>query len=604
MAASPAEPGPELHGSSPGPDAARADVLAAGFTHREPGQHGAGFAAGGFGDRLAPGAVLAAFTEDVWADGLDRLDDDELAGLLCAWRRLSSWAAAGEAAVVTEFARRRSAAGLRAIEHLDDEIAALLTLTSRAAAKLTGVASGLARLPRTAAALRAGQIDWPKAVVIADETSCMTDSDAAAVEQRVVPAAPGLTTGQLRLAVRRAMLAVDAEAAIKRRKKAEKDARVEAWTESSGTGALAGRDLPPSQVIAADQRIDALARWLRDNGADGTLAQLRAKVFTALLTGQRPETLLPDPPATSAGPDSQGPATTGPATAGPTSSGPARARAGSAGAGSAGAGSAGAGSGDEPAAVGPDWPGGGSAGWPTGLRGSVNLTIPLTTWLGLTMQPGEAAGLGALDAETCRDLAAALAANSASRWCLTITGSDGRAVSHGCARASPGITGPGPFATSPPSTGPPSTRPPTTRPPSTGPPTTPSPSAGPPGDQVWSWLTGIRLSRLESAPCSHARESSGYRPSASLRHLINIRDRICFFPPCRRQAINCDQDHTVPYESGGRTCECNIGPGCRRHHQAKQAPGWRLEQTEPGRFTWTLPSGRRLSTTPGHYPVP
>jgi hypothetical protein len=529
-------------------------VLAAGFTHREPGQHGAGFAAGGFGDRLAPGAVLAAFTEDMWADGLDRLDDDELAGLLCAWRRLSSWAAAGEAAVVTEFARRRSAAGLRAIEHLDDEIAALLTLTSRAAGKLTGIASGLARLPRTAAALRAGEIDWPKAVVIADETSCMTDSDAAAVEQRVGPAAPGLTTGQLRLAVRRAMLAVDAEAAIKRRKKAEKEARVETWTESSGTGALAGRDLPPGQVIAADQRIDALARWLKDNGADGSLAQLRAKVFTALLTGQRPETLLPDPTANSSG--------------------------------RAGAGS------DEPGTVGPDWAGG-SAGWPTGLRGSVNLTVPLTTWLGLTMQPGEAAGLGALDAETCRDLAAALAANPASRWCLTVTGSDGRAVSHGCARASPGTIGPGPFATSPPSTGPPGT----------GPPTTPSSGTGPPEDRVWSWLAGIRLSRLESAPCSHAREGSGYRPAASLRHLINIRDRVCFFPPCRRQAINCDQDHTVPYENGGRTCECNIGPGCRRHHQAKQAPGWRLEQTEPGRFTWTLPSGRRLSTTPGHYPA-
>ena len=41
----------------------------------------------------------------------------------------------------------------------------------------------------------------------------------------------------------------------------------------------------------------------------------------------------------------------------------------------------------------------------------MNLTMPLTAWLGLSDQPGEAAGLGALDAGTCRDLADMLAAS-------------------------------------------------------------------------------------------------------------------------------------------------------------------------------------------------
>ena len=31
--------------------------------------------------------------------------------------------------------------------------------------------------------------------------------------------------------------------------------------------------------------------------------------------------------------------------------------------------------------------------------------------------------------------------------------------------------------------------------------------------------------------------------------------------------------HTIPYEHGGRTCECNLSPLCRSHHGAKQAPG-------------------------------
>jgi len=52
-------------------------------------------------------------------------------------------------------------------------------------------------------------------------------------------------------------LAADPQAAIRRRRKAEKDARVQAWLETAGTGALAGRGLPAAEMIAADQCIDA-----------------------------------------------------------------------------------------------------------------------------------------------------------------------------------------------------------------------------------------------------------------------------------------------------------------------------------------------------------
>jgi hypothetical protein len=37
--------------------------------------------------------------------------------------------------------------------------------------------------------------------------------------------------------------------------------------------------------------------------------------------------------------------------------------------------------------------------------------------------------------------------------------------------------------------------------------------------------------------------------------------------------------------------------------QAKQAPGWRLEQPEPGLLNWTLPSGRRYTVAPEPYPA-
>jgi hypothetical protein len=263
-------------------------------------------------------------------------------------------------------------------------------------------------------------------------------------------------------------------------------------------------------VIAADKSLDAAARWLKQHGAPGTLDQLRAEALLARLTGQPLDTLLP------AGPDT--------------------AR--------------------------PDGPGSPAPG---GLTGTVNLVMPAAAWLGLAEAPGEIAGLGAVDAGTCRDLAAALAGRGDSRWCLTLTDRHGRAVAHGCARAGP----------------------------------------GPPGAATSRhlWLAQITITPLESGTCTHRRETPAYRPPPSLRHLIKIRDRRCGYPGCRRPAVRCDDDHTIPHHQGGRTCECNLHPLCRRHHGAKQARGYRLEQPEPGLLTWILPSGRRYTTVPEPYPA-
>ena len=225
--------------------------------------------------------------------------------MLCAWRRLASWAMAGELAAVSELAGGRAAPGatgrLSQDGHLDEEVAAALTLTGRAATRLTGLAAGLARLPGTAAALAEGRIDGPRAAVIADETSALDAAAALAVEERVLPAAPGRRPGSAG-GVPPGVLAADPQAGIRRRQRAEKNARVDAWTETSGTGALAGRDLPPAEMIAADQRVDAGARWLKAQGVSGTLDQLRAKVFTALLAGRAAggpccPPLVPDQPA-------------------------------------------------------------------------------------------------------------------------------------------------------------------------------------------------------------------------------------------------------------------------------------------------------------------
>jgi Domain of unknown function (DUF222) len=510
---------------------------------------GGGFDAGGVADRLPPGPVLAGLAADRWAAGLGRASDDELAGLMIAWRRVASWAAAGELAAVAELCRRREAevtAGTdpHLAEHASDEVAMALTLTSWAAGSLVDRAEGLARLPRTMAALAAGEIDVPKALVILGELSGLGDVHAARVEAAVIGRAAEWTTGELRQAARHQVIAADPAAARRRKERAEKRARVERWAEDAGTAALAGRDLPPAGVLAADAHLTAWAQRLKNAGLEGNLDQLRAQVYLALLNGHAPETLLP------AACDQDSP-TSAPAGSEPTGTGTSADSRGE--------------------AVAEPTPAGLSA------RGSVNLVMPLSTWLGWSAAPGEVAGFGLVDAADSRALAAALARDPATAWCLTLTRADGRAAAHGCAKAGPGQPPTDPLG---PGGGP-------------GPPP-------PPGMRAW--LASVALAWLESGECSHRRESPGYRPSRSLTHLVQVRQVTCAAPGCRRPATACDFEHTIPFHQGGRSCECNGGPCCRRHHRAKQAAGWGLSQPRPGTFVWTAPHGRTYQTEPRPYP--
>ena len=61
---------------------------------------------------------------------------------------------------------------------------------------------------------------------------------------------------------------------------------MERWAEDSGNAALMGRELPPDEVLAADQRITAWAQELRQAGLDGGMDELRARAFLDLLLGK------------------------------------------------------------------------------------------------------------------------------------------------------------------------------------------------------------------------------------------------------------------------------------------------------------------------------
>ena len=468
---------------------------------------GGGFAEGGGLDGLGPGPALAGFSQGAVDEGLGGLSDDELVGVLRASWRLSAWQAGVELAAVAELDHRRVRAAERpgsslADDHVAAELAAALVLTGRSADALLGLARDLARLPAVRKALLEGRIDRARAVVFAAELAGLGDIAAAAVAMGFAGIAGSMTTGQLRAALKAMVLWLDPAAARRRAEQGRAQARVEAWPEGSGNAGLAGRELPAADAVAADKRITAIARALKDAGAPGTLDQLRAAVFVALLAGRDPETLLPTP---------------GPGHA-DSRSGPDR---NPAGAGLPGDGQGGSGPTGPAGAAGAGGSGGPGPGGLGSLTGTVHLVMPAAAWLGLTDAPGEAAGSGPLDAWACRDLAARLAAGPATRWHVTLTGPDGRAVAH----ASP----PG---------GPPG-----------------QPPGGPGGGR--DWLAGLRFDWLEHRTCSHLRQSPRHHPPDRLQNLIRARQRTCSFPGCRRPATRCDLDHTLAYDQGGPTCECN-----------------------------------------------
>jgi hypothetical protein len=172
-------------------------------------------------------------------------------------------------------------------EFTADELMPVLRLSKGSAQRQVGLALALRyRLRATLAALLDGRIDMIRARIIAEATDDLSAADAAAVEASVLPRAGKQTYVALGLAIGKAVVQVDPAGATKRRKRGEKQARVERWREYDGTGALAGRNLPPDDTAAADQALTARAVELRAAGLDGPLDYLRAVALIDRITGR------------------------------------------------------------------------------------------------------------------------------------------------------------------------------------------------------------------------------------------------------------------------------------------------------------------------------
>jgi hypothetical protein len=280
------------------------------------------------------------------------------------------------------------------------------------------------------------------------------------------------------------------------------------------------------------------------------------------------------------------------------------------------------------------------------VPGLLDVTLPWLTLAGQSQAPGLLGRIGPITADQARYLARTAETDPAVPWRVIITSTAGQAIAVSRIRRRTRAGPPrdqscrdGPCRDGPPGTGlvgritviirqdtvtqpaagpglPSGAGPPgaiTTTGPDRPGPASPATQAGPLAQITTAALRAatraLEVARVRAEAdqaaggCAHAEESPAYRPPPRLREFVIARDVTCRKPTCRQPAWRGDLDHTHPYDQDGRTCGCNLGGACRGDHQLKQHPRWKLEQTQPGIFTWTTPAGRTYTTSPDNHPV-
>jgi len=254
------------------------------------------------------------------------------------------------------------------------------------------------------------------------------------------------------------------------------------------------------------------------------------------------------------------------------------------------------------------------------LPGLLDVSLPWRVLAGASPGPGYLGRIGPVPASQARRLAGCAARDPAAEWRIIVTTPAGQAIAvtriprprgpgtmpqPGDERgAGTGLVGrvtltiPEDILTSPP--------------PGTGNEKGPGPGPDPPGQilRLARHAAARAAARARAAAaadaaaggCAHTLASPGYRPPPRLRDHVAARDLTCRSPVCRQPAWRGELDHTIPWDEG-LTCSCNLGGVCKADHLLKHHPDWKLEQTAPGMFAWTTPSGRIFTVTPDTHPL-
>ena len=362
-------------------------------------------------EAVVPGAGLAGVLERV---DLPSADDELVVEFVAACEKLAAWAHLIAAQGAAQLSRRasmnpdwRAPVPTRTCV-AGDELAMRLGWSRPAANRLVRDGQALNNeLLLTAEAVREGRLDSAKLRVLTDRLHDRPGQLAWAVQEQVLPQAATRTPTQLAADIDRALLAVDPEDAALRLPQAITSRHVCHPRRLPDGMAGLWAVLPAVDAARIDGTLEATARAARALGDPRTLDQLRADTLTDLATGTA---LLAG--ATTAGTScNHGPSGTADgaavtcdnATGGDREAGIDR-------------------DSDVALLAGPPAGGGESAANGASAREAtvgerrapgvrvprirIDVTVALSTLLGLDDQPGEVAGLGPIPAEQARALAA------------------------------------------------------------------------------------------------------------------------------------------------------------------------------------------------------
>lgn len=348
-----------------------------------------------------PSARLVAALDDVALDGLD---DYDVVEVVAAWDRVASWVAARQLQAVATLADRdamnplwpASAGNVARPNVTGEELAMRLGRSRRAADAFVDLARALdGPLSPTAELLERGELDIAQTTAIHRALHDVPVAGCLDVQDVLLGRAPARTPAQLTGDVQRALIALDPGGAAGRVAQAARGRRVERPRALPHGMAGIWAVLPAPEALAVDGELDARARTLRAAGDPRTLDQLRADLFAGTLLGVGSPTCAAPPRIVP------------PALAGQTLGLPGEALGVP---------------GETPGLPGEALGLPGDAGAPVGeatpadldvvsrpraraRRSQINVTVSLTTLLGLADEPAELAGYGPIDPATARRLA-------------------------------------------------------------------------------------------------------------------------------------------------------------------------------------------------------
>ncbi|MGD2043624.1 MAG: DUF222 domain-containing protein, partial [Acidimicrobiia bacterium] len=187
-------------------------------------------------DEMAPGPALAGFLASI---DVEKLSGRDAVIFTRAQQRQISHDQARQYRALARISELYAEEGPEAQEFASAEVGAALTYTRRRADSEIGIADDVSRrYPSLIAALECGSIDGAKVRTILRGVGHVDIEVGRKAIARILPEAPGLTTGQIAARLRRLLIEADPEEAKKAYDRGRAEARVWSGLEPDGTGTM------------------------------------------------------------------------------------------------------------------------------------------------------------------------------------------------------------------------------------------------------------------------------------------------------------------------------------------------------------------------------